>query len=353
MSSGEKPARRNSAYPRCAFSREWNTPATARIATFKLQSEVRLIRRSVKCCTVEMENSKYDPGITQLYSAPVSRIINRDGTFNVRRRGATWRDAHPYLLLINMGWCRFLWVVFLGYLIVNTMFAVGYYALGPGQLVGADAPTAARRFAYTFFFSAHTLTTVGYGSISPRGLEAHLLASFESLVGVLGFALATGLLFGRFSRPSARIGFSDGMVVAPYREGTSLQFRVVNRRMNSLMEMEAKVMLMTVVQQKRSYELLKLEREKVIFFPLTWTIVHPIDAESPLYGKTAEDLRKLEAEVLILIKGYDDTFSQTVLARRSYRHDEIAWQRRFAPAFFVDEEGQLVLEVAKVGELGS
>ena len=114
-------------------------------------------------------------------------------------------------------------------------------------------------------------------------------------------------------------------------------------------------MLMTVDMQggkgKRTYHLMKLEREKVIFFPLTWTIVHPIDSESPLFGMSAEDLRRLQAEVLILIKGYDDTFSQTVLARRSYRHDEIVWGRRFAPAFFVDDEGALVLEVAKVGEI--
>jgi inward rectifier potassium channel len=145
------------------------------------------------------------------------------------------------------------------------------------------------------------------------------------------------------------------MVIAPYQEGTSLQFRAVNRRVNSLMELEAKLMLMTVEMQdgklQRNYKLLKLEREQVLFLPLTWTVVHPIDQDSPLWGKTAEDLTRLQAEVLILIKGYDDTFAQTVLARHSYRHDEIVWDRRFAPAFFVDDEGDLVLEVKKVGEL--
>ncbi len=302
-----------------------------------------------------MQSPSFDPGITQQFTAPVSRIINADGTFNVRRQGATWRDSHPYLVLINMDWMPFLGTLFLAYLAVNTLFAFAYYALGTEQLQGAEAPTALGRFLYTFFFSAHTLTTVGYGSISPKGLGAHLLASFESLVGVLGFAIATGLLFGRFSRPSAKIGFSDHMVAAPYRGGTSLQFRIVNRRRNSLTELEARVMLMTVVSQdgqpKRVYELLKLERDKVIFFPLTWTVVHPIDEESPIYGKSAEDLRLLQAEVLILIKGYDETFSQTVLARRSYRHQEILWEKRFAPAFFVDEQGDLVLEVSKVGDV--
>jgi inward rectifier potassium channel len=135
----------------------------------------------------------------------------------------------------------------------------------------------------------------------------------------------------------------------------SLQFRVVNRRPNSLMELEARVMLMTVEmadgRPKRTYNLLRLERERVLFLPLTWTIVHPIDAESPLWGKTPEDLARLQAETLILIKAYDDTFSQAVHARYSYRHDEIAWDRRFAPAFFVDPKGDLVVELRKVGEL--
>jgi inward rectifier potassium channel len=147
------------------------------------------------------------------------------------------------------------------------------------------------------------------------------------------------------------------MVVAPYQDGTSLQFRVVNRRANSLMELETRLLLMTVEtdngQPRRSYHMLRLEREQVLFLPLTWTIVHPIDAESPFWGKSAQDLERLQAEVLILIKGYDDTFSQTVLARHSYRHDEIVWGHRFAPAFFVDAEGDLVLELQKVGELAS
>jgi inward rectifier potassium channel len=227
--------------------------------------------------------------------------------------------------------------------------------LGAGQLQGADAPTEWGRFLNTFFFSSHTLSTVGYGNISPKGTAANVVASFEALVGVLGFAVATGLLFGRVSRPSAKIGFSESMVVAPYQDGSSLQFRVVNRRANSLMELEARLLLMTVEtgngEHRRSYHMLRLEREQVLFLPLTWTIVHPIDAESPLWGKSAEDLDRLQAEVLILIKGYDDTFSQTVLVRHSYRHDEIVWGSRFAPAFSVDSEGDLVLELRKVGEL--
>jgi inward rectifier potassium channel len=302
-----------------------------------------------------MQKPAFDPGLTQKYTGNFRRVINKDGTFNVRRRGANWHDFHPHLHLINMGWAPFFSLVFLGYLVVNTLFALAYYALGPGHLTGADSPTEVGRFLNDFFFSAHTLSTVGYGSISPKSLGSNIVASIESLVGVLGFAVATGLLFGRVSRPSAKIGFSQTMLVSPYQEIQSLQFRVVNRRRNDLMEIQARVMIMTVEdkdgQPTRRYTQLKLEREQVLFMPLTWTIVHPIDGESPMFGLTPKDLERLQAEVMILIKAYDDTFSQTVLARYSYRYDEINWNRRFAPAFSVDAEGDLVLELQKVGEI--
>jgi inward rectifier potassium channel len=121
------------------------------------------------------------------------------------------------------------------------------------------------------------------------------------------------------------------------------------------MELEATVMFMTVDpgdhEQRARYQLLRLEREKVTFFPLTWTVVHPIDRDSPLFGLTAADLERRQAEILILLKGYDDSFNQNVLARYSYRHDELVWNRRFAPAFHVDPKGDLVLDVGKVGDL--
>jgi len=302
-----------------------------------------------------MDKPTFDPGLTQQFGAPLRRIINKDGTFNVRRQGITWRDVHPYLYLINMPWAGYFTVVFFAYLVANTIFALAYFTIPGVELSGAHAATDWGRFLETFFFSAQTLTTVGYGGISPHGVPANVLSSLESMVGVMGFALATGLLFGRVSKPSARIGFSDRMTMAPYLDGRSLQFRIVNKRLNSLMDLEARMMLMTVggggEDRKRTYQILKLERESVYFFPLTWTVVHPIVEGSPLYGKSADELEKLQAEILILIKGYDDTFSQTVHARYSYRYDEIEWSARFAPAFHVDQAGDLVLEVNKVGAL--
>jgi inward rectifier potassium channel len=303
-----------------------------------------------------MQKPGYDPGLTQKFTRPVRRIINKDGSFNVRRRGGNWHDVHPYLHLVNLSWPAFLGTLFLAYLLINSIFAAIYYSLGSVQFSGLDAPDEMSRFLKDFYFSSQTLSTVGYGAIAPKGNAANVVAAIESLTGVLGFAVATGLLFGRVSRPSAKIGYSENVLIAPYQDGTSLQFRVVNRRRNDLMELEARVMLMTVEpdggRSLRQYKLLKLEREKVLFLPLTWTIVHPIDESSPLHGMTAEDMERLQAEILILIKGYDDTFSQTVLSRHSYRHDEFVWRKRFAPAFDVDGQGELVLDLEQVGQYG-
>lgn len=300
-----------------------------------------------------MAKPTFDPGLTQQYTGILRRTINRDGSFNVARRGEVWRDIHPYLHLISIPWPTFLALVFAVYLLINTIFAWCYYSLGPGHLQGGDAPDKLDRFLNAFYFSAHTLTTVGYGNIAPKSMSSNFIAVFEALIGLLGFALATGILFGRFSRPSARMGFSDHALIAPYENRTSLQFRIVNRRPNALMEVEATVILMAVEGEpgklKRTFVELTLERDTIDFLALTWTVVHPIDEASPLFGKTAEDMEKKQAEIIVLIKAFDETFSQSVRARYSYRFDEFAWNAKFTPAFDFDQTGTMVLNINKVG----
>jgi inward rectifier potassium channel len=301
-----------------------------------------------------MAESTFDPGFTRTYDGPLSRTINKDGSFNVRRIGSRLDDMHLYQFLVSVSWPTFLAIILAGYLVVNSMFALFYLAAGIENITGANAGSLPSAFLSALFFSTHTFTTVGYGTMSPANLITNIIASTEALVGLLALAIATGLLYGRFSRPTARFVFSNTMVVAPHKGGTALMFRVANRRLSTLMELEASLLLMTVVFDEgrpvRKYDLLPLEVPTVYFLPLTWTLVHPIAPRSPLHGKTPEQLAGLQAEVLVLIKGFDDRFQQTVYARYSYRHDEIVWGKRFTPAFHISPEGDMVLDLRRIHE---
>jgi inward rectifier potassium channel len=300
-----------------------------------------------------MKKESFDPGLTTQFSGELRRTINPDGTFNVRREGLKWRDANPYLMLIDTTWPRFLLVVTTGFLIVNMIFACLYLMIGIHSLRGLESDMGA--FANAFFFSVHTLTTVGYGNVYPEGTWANLVSSLEAATGLMVFAIATGLLYGRFSRPSAKIVYSKNAIIAPYQEGTSLQLRVTNARRNVLMNMEARIVLMTVDstsgELKRNFIDLPLERRNIYFFALTWTVVHPIDTNSPLFGKTRDDLAKVSAEFLVLLQGFDDTFSQVVHSRYSYRHDDMIWGAKFTPSFRVDSKGDMVVDVNRIDEL--
>ncbi len=297
----------------------------------------------------------YDPGLTQQYTGKITRVVDRNGNFNVRRAGSNWRDANPYTYLISISWLRFSLIVVAAFILMNLLFALIYWLLGPGEIKVPPSKDSFTFFSYLFFFSTHTLTTVGYGNMYPEGVFGNLVASVEGLLGLMSFAIATGLLFGRFSQPSARFGFSPHMVIAPFRGGTSLQFRVVNRRSNNLIEVEAKVMLMTVElvngKLQRKFVPLTLERTQILFMPLTWTVVHPIEEQSPLYGKTMQDLEALQAEVVVMMRGFDETFRQVVYARYSYRYNEIRWGVKFSAAFEIDAEGDLLLWVDRVGSV--
>ncbi len=301
-----------------------------------------------------MQKPAFDPGLTRQFGAPLSRAINKDGSFNVRRTGVSWRAFHPWLHVVNMSWSGFSALVVLTFLGINTAFALAYFAMDPAAVQGSAAPSESRRFLNDFFFSGHTLTTVGYGSLVPNGIRANLTATLEALVGLLSFAIITGLLVARVSRPSARIRYSRNALIASYQDVTAVMFRIANERSNNLIELDASLMLMTVVNlsgtPERKFDLLPLERQNVLLFPLTWTIVHPIDEASPLFGKTAADLERLQAEFIVFVKGFDETFSQIVHSRYSYRYDEIVWGAKFIPAFKVEAAGDLLLEVDKVGE---
>jgi inward rectifier potassium channel len=270
------------------------------------------------------------------------RLLNRDGSFNVVRRGGPWQTSLSlYQALLEMSWPRFLaWVGGL-YTLLNALFACGYVALGPGTLVGGDEVAAHGEFWRAFFFSVESLSTVGYGHIVPQSVGAHVLMTLECVAGLLAVALVTGIAFARFSRPQARVLWSDQALIAPYRDGWALMFRIANARSNQLIEVTAQVTLGYLVTlpdgtRQRRFEPLSLERSKVNFFTLSWTLVHPIDAASPLAGMSAEDLAGAEIELFILLTAIDDTFAQTVHTRSSYAAGELVWGGRFSSLFVTD-----------------
>jgi len=268
------------------------------------------------------------------------RLLNRDGSFNVVREGlGVLETVAPYQSLLTISWLWLIALITALYLAINVVFAVLFLACGPGALAGPGAQMLGGRFSQAFFFSIQTFATIGYGQIGPNGFAANILVTVEALIGLMYQALATGLLFARFARPTAAIMFSKNAIVAPYAGIQSLQFRIANRRRhNEIIQLEAQVLYTAFETDRegrlvRRYRLLPLERNSVTFFPLSWTIVHPIDEASPLAGRTREDMERDQAEILVLLTGVDETYEQTVHARTSYRADEIIWNARFKSVF--------------------
>ena len=269
------------------------------------------------------------------------RLLNRDGSFNVERRGLGFlASLSVYHLLLTMSWTRFLLLGVASYIIANAVFALAYLACGANAIINTAPGTMLAPFWRDFFFSVETLSTIGYGNIVPVGAAPNIVVTIEALAGLMGFAIATGLVFARFSRPTANILFSSHAVVAPYQNLTALEFRVANARSNELIEVAAKVMLSRFEHvdgvHTRRYYPLALERDSVVFLPLAWTVVHPIDEQSPLHGETSESLQKSSAEILVLLKAFDETFSTIVQTRTSYTFDDVVWGARFANAFMAD-----------------
>jgi inward rectifier potassium channel len=266
------------------------------------------------------------------------RLLNRDGSFNVERRGlGLLASLSPYHLLLTMSWRKFLLLGIACYIVANAVFATAYLACGANAIVNTVPGAALPMFWRDFFFSVETLSTIGYGNVVPVGAAPNIVVTIEARAGLMGFAIATGLVFARFSRPTANILFSSHAVIAPYQDVSALEFRVANARSNELIEISAKVMLSRFEDvdgvHTRRYYPLRLERDGVVFLPLTWTVVHPIDEQSPLRGETIESLRKSSAEILVLLKAFDETFSTIVQTRTSYTFDDVVWGARFANAF--------------------
>ncbi len=281
------------------------------------------------------------------------RLMNPDGSMNVCRE-ATSRWDNIYRNLITMPGWLFIALVFGVYFVVNCFFACLYLWVGVEHLTAMQPGALDKNFWEAFFFSTQTLTTVGYGRIAPQGVPANVLASLESLIGLLSFALISGLLYGRFSRPVAHIAFSPSLLVSPYKDGWALMLRMVNSSRSELIHTEAQMIgaLNQLEGEKvtRKYFALELELKQVSFFSLSWTLVHPLNDKSPLHGFSAEELEAGNLEILVLIKAVEDANEATVHARRSYMAAELVWHARFLPIIGRTKKGIPFVETSRVGE---
>jgi inward rectifier potassium channel len=236
------------------------------------------------------------------------------------------------------------------YLGANAIFAGLYMLTGGVQGMRPDS------FADAFFFSVQTLSTIGYGGMIPVGRAANIVMTVEAFFGLAMVAVSTGLIFARFSRATARVVFSRVAVITNFEGVPTLMFRAANQRGNQILEAEVMMNLLrqTVTAEGhvyRRFQELKVERARTPMFALTWTVLHPIDESSPLYGATAEDLKAWQAEIVIVLSGADDIFAQRIHARHSYLPDEIVWNQRFEDILHLDDQGNRIVDYGRLHDV--
>ena len=295
-----------------------------------------------------------DPGVGKSSTKKAKRFINPDGSFNVKHinRGETFTNSYDYL--INISWTKFFLWVLLGYLIINSFFAIIYTFFGIAE-IAEPSGNVFKDFLNAFFFSAQTITTVGYGAMSPKGMLFGVISSLEALVGLLSFSFVTGLLYGRFSKPQANIKFSNNLILRNHNGQDSIMFRLMSKNGKVMIKPRIEATLVLSLpdannQYSNNFYSLKLERSAITYLPTTWTVVHVIDEKSPLKDYNTREIDKLHGEILILISYYDESFAQEVHQAHSFVLKNLKFNNRFIPAFYYDEEGYTVLDHSKLNE---
>jgi inward rectifier potassium channel len=282
------------------------------------------------------------------------RFFNKDGDPRIKIRGNSILDRFSvYQTMLKIKLWKFFAVIFTFYLLINLFFASVYYLIGLEQLGGIDSEDNAGKFWEAFFFSAQTLSTVGYGDIYPAGTVTGFVASFEALIGWLMFAVVTGLMYGRFSRPQAYIKFSKNALLAPVGDGIGLMFRLAPFKRHYLTDVEVKVTLGVRTNEngisKNQFFNLHLDVARANTLTLNWTLVHVINEESPFYGLLKDEILQLQPELLVFVKGYDDEYSNMVIARTSYISEELVFGGRFLPMYRPSEDKQhTIMDLSKL-----
>lgn len=295
-----------------------------------------------------------DPGFGYNSTNKPNRLVNADGSFNIKHLNRHFSFSELYTYLISMPWWLFFMFVFLGYVTINVLFGMIYYVVGIEQLT-LKPVNSLQDFLNAFFFSTQTITTLGYGTISPVGNVAAFVAAFEAFLGLLSFSFFTGLLYGRFSRPKAAIRFSETFVIRSFKKERALMFRLMNKRKNIMIEPEINVTIAINRttkngEFKREFFELPLERKKIMYLPTTWTIVHEIDDGSPLCKYTNAELEQLNAEMFVLLEYYEDSFSQKVYQLHSYDFSQLELEKKFTSAYYFDADGKAVLDHDKLSK---
>ncbi|MGQ7946960.1 ion channel [Flavobacterium sp. WC2509] len=274
------------------------------------------------------------------------RFINKDGSVNASKKGIGILDRISwYHTMLDMSSWKFLSILLLFYISINFVFALLYFGIGIEHLNGIGTNDSVWvQFGEAYFFSAQTFTTVGYGHISPTGFYTSALSSAEALMGLLSFAIATGLFFGRFSKPAIYLKFSHNAIIAPFNNGKALMFRLAPYKNTNYIDAEVSVTLGMRMEENgvmaNKFFTLDLEYQKINSLALTWTLVHPITSESPLYGFVAGDYESISGEIIVIIKTFDDMFSTTVATRTSYTFEEIVYGVKFRPMYTKSEDNQ-------------
>lgn len=284
------------------------------------------------------------------------RFFNKDGNANVIKRGVNIFNRFSwYHTMLQMKRSKFLLLLLFCYIAVNVFFASIYYIIGVEHLAGVERGSTWKNISDVFFFSAQTFTTVGYGRISPVGFAASAVSTIEAFLGLLSFAIATGLFYGRFSRPQAFLRFSKNALIAPYREGTALMFRLAPFKNNTLSEVDVRVTMAITTEENGKlvdkFFSLDLELKSINTLTLSWTIVHPINETSPFYGMSREEIASTDIELLVFVKGFDEVFSNNVVVRTSYISAEIIWGAKFRMMYHPNDDlSKTILDLKKLNE---
>lgn len=284
-----------------------------------------------------------------------NRFINKDGSYNLEKEGMPFSKRFSLFNdMLNLPLWKFICVIFIFFIAINLIFTVMYFLAGKEQFDGLIPGTDWRIFRQLYYFSTQTLTTVGYGHVSPVGDAVNIISGVESLTGFLSLAIATGLIYGRFSRPRSYLVFSEQALISPYKDGMAIMFRfAAYKDKHALTDLEIKVNtgLLVVENETPAYKYfsLELERTKVESMPMSWTVVHPIDEKSPFHGFTEADMKATDVELYVMLRGFDDVFSNYVQQRTSYTFDEIIFNRKFLPMYRESDDGKTtILELHKL-----